>query len=72
MSETAWAGPTHSGLLIVPDSLDRAITKKIDAAVSLHPSLESARESLRHDLIAIFHEHGTLDVEITPKSEDAA
>lgn len=62
-----WTGPKTSGMFVVPEALDRAISAKIDEAVSLHPHLEAEREKLRSDLVAIYNEYGTLDVEICPK-----
>jgi hypothetical protein len=53
-------------ILIVPNSLRIAIEEKVDKAIDEHPSLSPDRELICHDLLAIFIEHGHLNVEIIP------
>ena len=67
--KTIWTGPKTNGFVVVPDALSRAVDTKVEEIVAAHPQLETSRESLRSDLIAVFHEYGHMDVEIVPQGE---
>ncbi len=54
---------------VIPDSLERAVQKKIAEVLAEYPQFEPERERLRHDLLSVFNEHGHMDVTITPKPD---
>ncbi len=61
-----WDGPKTSGLMIIHDSLERAIQRKIDEAVVAYPHLEAARADIRQSLIGVYADYGHIDCEIVP------
>lgn len=58
-------------IVIVPDSLDRAITEKLDAAFVECPDAEKDREILHQQLLDYFYEHGVLPDFMLARKENA-
>ena len=57
-------------LVIIPDSLRKAIMAKLDAAIAMEPAAEKDRDALYQQLLAYFNEHGTIP-DFTLKKPDA-
>ncbi len=54
---------------VIPDSLERKFQEKMAEILAEYPQLEPDKDRIRHDLLSVFHEHGHMDVTITPNPD---